>query len=86
VVSLTERLRKSIYDSNLEHKDSSCEPMVTVSMGVATLKVEKKNDFSKLISKANKVLYAVKYSWCNRLSVFGEEKNLDLQSSYILRE
>jgi PleD family two-component response regulator len=73
VVSLTGRLRKSIYDLNLEHKNSSCEPRVTVGMGVATLKVDKENDFSKLISKADKVLYAAKDSWCNQLSVFGKE-------------
>ena len=73
VVTLAERLRKFIDDLNLEHKNSSCEPRVTVGMGVATLKVDKENDFSKLISKADKVLYAVKDSWRNRLSVFGEE-------------
>jgi diguanylate cyclase (GGDEF)-like protein len=73
VVSLDERLKKSIYELNLEHKNSSCEPRVTVRIGVATLKVDKETDFSKLISKADKVLYAAKDSWLNRLSVFGEE-------------
>ena len=73
MVSLDERLKKSIYELNLEHKNISSEPRVTVSMGAATLKVDKENDFSKLISKADKVLYTAKDSWRNRLSVFGEE-------------
>ena len=47
---------------NLEHKNISSEPRVTVSMGAATLKVDKENDFSKLISKADKVLYTAKDS------------------------
>ena len=58
---------------NLEHKNSSCESRVTVSIGVATLKVDKAGDFFKLISKADKALYAAKDSGRNRLSVFGEK-------------
>ena len=73
VISLTERLRKSIYDLNLEHKNSSCEPRVTVSLGVATMKVDKESDFTNLISKADKALYAAKDSGRNRVSVFDEE-------------
>ena len=73
-VSLAEKLLKSIYDLNLEHKNNSCEPRVTVSMGVATLKVDKESDFTKLISQADKALYAAKDSGRNRLSVFGENK------------
>jgi two-component system, cell cycle response regulator len=72
-VSLAEGIRKSIYDLNLKHKNSSCESRVTVSMGVATMKVDKESEFSKLISKADKALYAAKDSGRNRLSVFGEE-------------
>ena len=72
-VSLAERLRKSIYDLNLEHKNSSCEPRVTVSMGVATMKVDKESDFANLILKADKALYAAKDSGRNRVSVFDGE-------------
>jgi PleD family two-component response regulator len=42
-------------------------------MEIAKLKVGKESDFSKLISKADKALYAAKDSGRNRLSVFGEE-------------
>lgn len=69
-VSLAERLRKSIYDLNLEHKNSSCELRVTVSLGVATIKMDKKSDFFNLISKADKALYAAKDSGRNRVCVF----------------
>ena len=72
-VSLAERLRKSIYDLNLEHKNSSCEPRVTVSLGVATMKADKGSDFANLISKADKALYAAKDSGRNRISVFEEK-------------
>jgi diguanylate cyclase (GGDEF)-like protein/PAS domain S-box-containing protein len=50
-VSLAEGLRKSIYDLNLEHKNSPCEPRVTVSLGVATMKVDKECDFASLSDK-----------------------------------
>lgn len=73
-VSLAEGLRKSIYDLNLEHKNNSCEPRVTVSMGVATLKVDNESGFTKLISQADKALYTAKDSGRNRISVFGENK------------
>jgi diguanylate cyclase (GGDEF)-like protein len=72
-VGLAERLRKSIYDLNLEHKNSSCEARVTVSLGVATMKVDKESDFANLIEKADKALYAAKDSGRNRLSVFEEK-------------
>jgi two-component system, cell cycle response regulator len=72
-VGLAERLRKSIYDLNLEHKNSSCEPRVTVSLGVATMKVDKGSDFANLISKADQALYAAKDSGRNQLSVFEEK-------------
>ena len=72
-VSLADKLRKSIFDLNIEHKNSSCETRVTVSMGVATMKVNKESDFTNLISKADKALYAAKDSGRNRVSVFGEE-------------
>ncbi len=72
-VSLAEKLRKSIYDLNIEHKNSSCQPRVTVSMGVATMKVDKESNFTDLLSRADKALYAGKESGRNRVSVFGEE-------------
>ena len=71
-VSLAKKLRKSIYDLNLEHKNSFSETRVTVSLGVATVKAEKDSDFTDLISKADKALYAAKDSGRNRVSVFGE--------------
>ena len=41
-------------------KNSSCESRVMVIMGVANLEVGKESDFSKLILKADKALYAAK--------------------------
>jgi diguanylate cyclase (GGDEF)-like protein/PAS domain S-box-containing protein len=70
---LAERLRKSIFELNLEHKNSSCETRVTASLGVATMKVDKESNFADLISKADKALYAAKDSGRNRIFVFGEE-------------
>jgi two-component system cell cycle response regulator len=70
---LAEKVRKSIYDLNLEHKNSSCEPRVTVSFGVATMKVDKESNFTDLLAKADKALYAAKNSGRNRVSVFGEK-------------
>jgi len=71
-LGLSEKLRQSIYDLNLEHKNNTIEPRVTVSMGVATLKVDKDSDFTDLISKADKALYSAKKAGRNRVSVFSE--------------
>ncbi len=69
---LAEKLRKSIYDLNLEHKNNPIESRVTVSMGVATLKVDKNSNFNDLILKADKALYAAKNDGRNRVAMFKE--------------
>ena len=69
-VNLSETLRKSIYDLNLEHKKNSHESRVTVSTGVATMVADRDNQFSTLISKADKALYDAKNKGRNRVSRF----------------
>ncbi|MBC8283492.1 MAG: diguanylate cyclase [Nitrospinae bacterium] len=71
-VGIAEKLRQSIYDLNLEHKNSELEGRVTVSMGVATMKVDKEARFQDLIFNADKALYAAKNEGRNRVSIFDE--------------
>ncbi|MBT6716807.1 MAG: diguanylate cyclase [Nitrospina sp.] len=75
-MGLAEKLRKSIFDLNLEHKNSSVDNRVTVSMGVATLKVDKESNYSDLITKADKALYAAKNDGRNRVTLFNGQMNL----------
>ncbi|MBT5470225.1 MAG: diguanylate cyclase [Nitrospina sp.] len=74
-MGLAEKLRKSIFDLNLEHKNSSVDNRVTVSMGVATLKVDKESNYSDLITKADKALYAAKNDGRNRVTLFNGQMN-----------
>ena len=69
---LSEGLRKSIFDLNLEHKNNPNGSRVTVSMGVATMIVDTGADFKNLISKADKALYAAKNNGRNQVSQFNE--------------
>ncbi|MEK9628678.1 MAG: diguanylate cyclase [Nitrospinota bacterium] len=71
-IRLSDKLREAIYSMNLEHKNNPNEPRVTVSMGTATMKVDKGSDYKDLIAKADKALYAAKNSGRNRVASFDE--------------
>ena len=68
-----QKLRKSIFDLNLEHKTNPNKSRVTISLGVATTIVDKKADFKNLISNADKALYAAKNNGRNQVCSFNKE-------------
>ncbi len=74
-MGLAEKLRKAIFDLNLEHKSSSVGDRVTVSMGVATLKVTTESNYCDLITRADKALYAAKNDGRNRVALFNDQMN-----------
>ena len=69
---LSDELRKSIFDLNLEHKTNPNESRVTVSIGVATMVVDTEENPENLLFKADKALYAAKNNGRNQVCPFNE--------------
>ena len=69
---LSEELRKSIFDLNMEHKTNPNGSRVTVSMGVATMAADTVENPENLLSKADKALYAAKNNGRNQVCPFNE--------------
>ena len=69
---LSEELRKSIFDLNLEHKLNPKASRVTISLGVATTLADKEGCFKNLISNADKALYTAKNNGRNQVCSFKE--------------
>lgn len=63
-----ERLRKAVADLNILHEKSDIDPIVTVSIGVATMCPSDDNSLDELLKKADLALYNAKNSGRNRVA------------------
>ncbi|HZW13654.1 MAG TPA: diguanylate cyclase [Noviherbaspirillum sp.] len=59
-LALAERLRQSVWETNIPHSSSSAADRVTVSIGVACLKHGLHSDFDSLLQDADLALYRAK--------------------------
>lgn len=69
--ALAERLRLAVWNLNLPHARSSVAERVTVSIGVASLKLERHQHFDRLLQEADAALYQAK-SRSRNLVVMGQ--------------
>ena len=59
---VAEQIRSAIKDLNIEHSDSPVTPQVTMSMGIATIVPDGHCQSDRLVTEADKQLYAAKTS------------------------
>jgi len=71
-LNVAERIRKGIFDLNLEHKSSETADRVTISVGVATLIPAEGMETSDLIEMADNALYRAKEEGRNRVCLYEE--------------
>ena len=62
---LAEKLRKSVENLKIEHRDSEPGKIVTISLGVFTASANEKNTAKSMIAKADKALYQAKHNGRN---------------------
>ncbi|PIR01423.1 MAG: hypothetical protein COV66_01290 [Nitrospinae bacterium CG11_big_fil_rev_8_21_14_0_20_45_15] len=62
---LAEKLRKSVENLKIEHRDSEPNKLVTISLGVFTTAPNEKNTAKSIIAKADKALYQAKHNGRN---------------------
>lgn len=75
-VKVAESIRKDILDLKLEHKNSSVDKYVTLSLGVSSLKTEKEVNqelINSFIKKADQALYQAKENGKNQVVYFDFE-------------
>ncbi|GAA0182456.1 hypothetical protein SH2C18_48320 [Clostridium sediminicola] len=68
-LTLAERIRKGIEDSNIPHKSSEIADYVTVSIGVCTMNQFSKGDINTIIKLTDEALYKAKTSGRNRVEL-----------------
>lgn len=66
MVEQAEALRKCVMDLRIEHPDSDVSPCVTISIGVATLKMSAIYHYEDVIRLADECLYTAKRAGHNR--------------------
>lgn len=66
---LAERMRANVEQLALEHNDSSVAKVVTISVGVITLQLDKNVTAESIIEKADKALYRAKEIGRNRIEI-----------------
>ncbi|MBI5179530.1 MAG: diguanylate cyclase [Nitrospinae bacterium] len=71
---LAEQLRKSLQAVGIPHARNTAAPVVTISLGVATLLPERGLPPSELVARADKALYAAKDGGRNQVKVAAEEE------------
>jgi len=74
-MQIAERVRKNVFDLNMEHKSSPMAEVVTLSLGVATLIPDIGSHPSVLLEAADRALYQAKGNGRNRV-----EQNLTEES------
>lgn len=73
---VAEKLRKSVADTPMQHGNTQPEGKVTISLGVATLPGDAKEQ-AKLVDCADSALYASKRSGRNRATLYAPGMELD---------
>lgn len=71
VVAICENLRKRIYDLGIEHKGSTRQDVVTITMGVFVSKADDTKPVSYLMNQADQALYEAKDGGRNRVVMKG---------------
>lgn len=71
-LKVASRFAESLNKAQIEHKDSSVDEYVTVSMGIATQDKGSSYDIKSLIEDADKALYKAKENGRNRFEVASE--------------
>lgn len=66
---LAEKLRKSVENLKIEHRDSEPGKIVTISLGVFTASANEKNTAKAMIARADKALYQAKHNGRNCVAV-----------------
>ncbi len=66
---LANRLRSEVEELGIEHKGSEAFKVVTISVGIATVRPDKKSSPEKLIADADKALYDAKMTGRNKVCV-----------------
>jgi diguanylate cyclase (GGDEF)-like protein/PAS domain S-box-containing protein/putative nucleotidyltransferase with HDIG domain len=72
--SIAEEIRKGILSLQIEHEKSKVSPMITASLGVASIIPSKDASAKKLLENADKALYIAKRNGRNRVESYTEEK------------
>jgi len=70
-VGIAEELRLAVHAAALAHESSTVAPVVTVSIGVASMVPTESNTFSTLIRMADQALYRAKASGRDRVVAAG---------------
>ncbi len=68
---VAEELRKSIIDLSIPHKSSPVAPIITISLGVASMIPTPERDPAELIKHSDEALYTAKRAGRNRISLYG---------------
>jgi|GEM_PF-2379758 diguanylate cyclase (GGDEF)-like protein/PAS domain S-box-containing protein/putative nucleotidyltransferase with HDIG domain len=71
---IAEEIRKGILSLQIEHEKSKVSPMITASLGVASIMPSEGASAKKLLEYADKALYIAKRNGRNRVESYTEEK------------
>ncbi len=66
-MEIAESLRKGVENLGIEHSGSECADFLTVSIGVAMAAQPSSEDYSPLITAADRALYKAKADGRNRV-------------------
>jgi diguanylate cyclase (GGDEF)-like protein len=69
--TLAEKLCRTIESIGIAHATSDCARVITVSIGIASGKVQAIDSLSEVLDHADKALYAAKISGRNQFAVYG---------------